>query len=328
MHRGRLTGIAEPIRRDLKDFRKFFRSTLKTDNLLLDTALRYILRKKGKQVRPILTLLSAGLVGSISRRSWIGASMVELLHTATLVHDDVVDEADERRGRPSINAVWNNKTAVLVGDYMLAQGLRIANENREFDFLDITSRTVQRMSEGELMQTRKSRSLDITEEEYFRIIRDKTAALLGACCEIGALSATDDRELAGAMRNYGESLGMAFQIRDDVFDYAASSADVGKPTGNDVQERKMTLPLIHGIREAPRRDAKRIVKSIRDGAELNGAAVEQIRSFVNEHSGIDYAQRRAVECSDVAKAELERFPDSPHRQALIDLAEFVVTRTS
>ena len=327
-HQIRLSDIARPVDRELKEFRKFFRDSLRTDNLLLDTAIRYILKKKGKQVRPILVLLAAEAAGKLSRRSYIGGAMVELLHTATLVHDDVVDEADERRGSPSVNSVWNNKTAVLVGDYMLAQGLRLANENGEFGFLDITSKTVQRMSQGELMQTRKTRKLDIQENEYFRIISDKTASLLAACCEIGALSATDDPAIRKGLHRYGEMVGIAFQIRDDIFDFTSNGHDIGKPIGNDIQEKKLTLPLIHALNTSTRRDAKRVIRLIRNGANGHGIAETslKVREFVGEHEGINYAEKIAHHYRDLARESLAILPDSPATQALHTFAEFVIAR--
>lgn len=218
----------------------------------------------------MLVLLAADAAGGISQRSYVAAAMVELLHTATLIHDDVVDEADERRGFPSINAVWKNKIAILVGDYLLSRGLLVAVENDEFGFLKISSDTVRRMSEGELLQMQKSRKLDIQEEEYFRIISDKTASLIGACCELGAFSATDDADIRTALRSYGEHVGIAFQIRDDVFDYVSSSASIGKPTGNDLKERKLTLPLIYAMSRAHARNRERFsLLSGRDGIRPN-----------------------------------------------------------
>ena len=325
-HHITLANITRPVARELKEFRKFFRDSLRSDNLLLDTAIRYILKKKGKQVRPVLVLLSAAATGGVSRRSYIGAAMVELLHTATLVHDDVVDEADERRGSPSVNSVWNNKTAVLVGDFMLAQGLRIANEHKEFDFLDITSRTVQRMSQGELMQTRKTRKLDIREEEYFRIISDKTASLMAACCEIGALSSTDDPEIRKALHCYGEMVGIAFQIRDDIFDYTSSQMEIGKPIGNDLQEKKLTLPLIHALNHSSRRDAKRVIRLIRNNTNGISEASLKVREFIGEYEGIAYAEKTANSYRDQAREAISILPPSPATQALHDFAEYVVQR--
>ncbi|KXK56913.1 MAG: Polyprenyl diphosphate synthase [Chlorobi bacterium OLB7] len=273
-----LSTISRPIEPHLKEFRKFFRESMNSKMLLLDTVVRYILRQKGKQVRPILVLLSAEVAGGTTRRAYVGATMVELLHTATLVHDDVVDEADERRGFPSINAVWKNKVAVLVGDYLLSRGLLVAVENKEYEFLGVTSEAVRRMSEGELLQIQKSRKLDIKEEEYFKIISDKTASLISTCCELGARSATDDPAAHHALRTYGEMVGIAFQIRDDIFDYVSTDAAIGKPTGNDLKEKKLTLPLIYSMNNAPRKEAKKNLEFDKKrrriaGANRNGAPV-------------------------------------------------------
>lgn len=324
----KLSDIAQPIQRDLKQFRSFFRQSLRSENLLLDAVIRYVLKKKGKQVRPILVLLSASAAGKVSRRTYVGATLVELLHTATLIHDDVVDEAVERRGVPAVNAIWNNKTAVLVGDFMLAQGLKIANQNGEFQFLDITSTAVQRMSEGELLQTRKTRKLDIREEEYFRIISDKTASLIGACCEIGAVSTSDDHDIRRALRLYGEMVGTAFQIRDDIFDYTSTKDSIGKPTGNDIQEKKLTLPLIHALNGAPRSEARSIVRMIRKGTDADRGVVEKVRAFVESHDGIGYAIRTADDYRDRAKKAIRDLPEGPAHTSLDAFADFVVERNT
>lgn len=321
-----LASIAQPISDDLRAFRRFFREELRSDNVLLDSALRYILRRKGKQIRPILVLLSASAAGSVSERSYVGATLVELLHTATLVHDDVVDEAFERRGLPSLNSIWNNKIAILVGDYLLAHGLRISNAHGEFRFLDITSRAVQRMSKGELLQTRKTRKLDIDEEEYYRIISDKTASLISACCEIGAVSASDSREVQQGLREYGEELGLAFQIRDDLFDYTGAGNATGKPIGNDLQEKKLTLPLIHALKGSARSDARRILKLVRRGGASESAAFEEILGFVRANGGVDYAVSAAQNHRDRARTALDALPESPARTSLASLADFVVDR--
>ena len=229
---------------------------MRTKVPLLELIIRYITKKKGKQVRPALVFLSAELCGGINNRSYIGAALVELLHTATLVHDDVVDEAKKRRGLPSINAAWTNKIAVLIGDYLLAKGLLIAIENEEFTFLKATSRTVRRMSEGELLQIQKSKEILLDEDIYFKIISDKTASLMASCCEIGAISATEDTEIHAVLRNFGELIGIAFQIKDDIFDYVSKSSILGKPVGNDLKEKKFTLPLIFSISKVPEKQGE------------------------------------------------------------------------
>ena len=327
--RGSLSTIAAPIAKDLSAFREFFRNELRSDNVLLDTALRYVLRRKGKQVRPVLVLLSAGAAGSISHRSYIGAALVELLHTATLLHDDVVDEAEERRGLPSMNAIWNNKTAVLVGDYLLAHGLRISNEHEEYQFLSVTSNAVQRMSKGELLQTRKTRKLDIREDEYYRIISDKTASLIAACCEIGAISASDDKGVQRGLKEYGEQLGLAFQIRDDLFDYTENARSIGKPIGNDLKEKKLTLPLIHALEQAPRRDAKKVLRAVRKGLKDDRSGeLEWIKDFVRENGGVEYAYSAALRHRDNAVAAIKTLPHSVCREALDKLAHYVVERSA
>jgi octaprenyl-diphosphate synthase len=322
-----LSAISRPIDPHLKEFRRFFRESMHSKILLLDIVVRYILRQKGKQVRPILVMLAAEVAGGVSRRSYVAATMVELLHTATLVHDDVVDEADERRSFPSINAVWKNKVAILVGDYLLSRGLLVAVENDEFDFLKITSDAVRRMSEGELLQIQKSRQLDIREEEYFRIISDKTASLIGTCCALGAASATSDLEARQALRNFGEMVGIAFQIRDDIFDYVSTEAAIGKPTGNDLKERKLTLPLIHSMVQAPRKESKAILKLIKSGRESEERS-RTVREFVTEHGGLLYAEKTAIEYCARARDAIAGFPDSPAKRALLEFVEFALKRNA
>lgn len=322
-----LAHISKPVEGDLKEFRRFFRESMTSRILLLDIVVRYLLRQKGKQVRPMLVLLAAEVAGGVSRRSYVAAAMVELLHTATLVHDDVVDDADERRGLPSINAVWKNKVAILVGDYLLSRGLLVAVEHDEFGFLKITSDTVRRMSEGELLQIQKSRKLDIQEEEYFRIISDKTASLIGACCELGASSATDDPEVRSSLRTYGEMVGIAFQIRDDIFDYASTSTSIGKPTGNDIKERKLTLPLIYAMNMAPRKETRRILSLIRKKNDLTERP-RIIQEFVTQYGGLVYAEKTAIEYCERARLAIARFDDGSAKRSLLEFIEFALKRNA
>ncbi|MBS1913394.1 MAG: polyprenyl synthetase family protein [Bacteroidetes bacterium] len=322
-----LSSISQPIDAQLKEFRRFFRESMHSKILLLDIVVRYILRQKGKQVRPMLVLLAAEVAGGISHRTFVGATMVELLHTATLVHDDVVDEAEERRGLPSINAVWKNKVSVLVGDYLLSRGLLVAVEHNEFGFLKITSETVKRMSEGELLQIQKSRKLDIQESEYFRIISDKTASLIGACCELGASSATSDPEACKALRAYGEMVGIAFQIRDDIFDYVSTGAAIGKPTGNDLKERKLTLPLIYSMNNAPRKESKRILGLIKKGEESEERS-RAVRDFVTQYGGLVYAEKTAIEYCARAREAIADFPEGPAKRSLLGFVEFALKRNA
>ncbi len=321
-----LNDIGAPVAEELSRFGPYMREQMRSKTALLDTVVRYIMKQQGKRVRPTLVFLSAGLCGPISDRSFVGASMVELLHTATLVHDDVVDQAEERRGMGSINAVWKNKIAVLVGDYLLSRGLLTAVHHQEFDYLNITSDAVRRMSEGELLQIQKSRQKTIDEETYFRIISDKTASLISTCCEIGAVSATNDPDARLAMREYGELVGLAFQIKDDILDYTSRSSILGKPVGNDLKDQKITLPLIRACAAAPRDEAKRMIGLVK-GRKPSSKDIATVIDFVVRYDGIGSAQRKAEELVQQAIGYLASFPDSVYRKALTDFANFVVART-
>lgn len=320
-----LSEIAKPVDLHLKKFGEYFKSQLNTKVSLLNIVLRYITSRKGKQVRPTMVFLAAELCGGVNDRSYIGATLVELLHTATLTHDDVVDEASERRGIASINAKWNNKIAVLVGDFLLSRGLLAALDNNEFGFLKITSKAVKRMSEGELLSIERSKESELDEETYFQIIGDKTASLLSTCCEIGALSASDNPQYLSAMADYGEYVGMAFQIRDDIFDYVSKSSLIGKPVGNDLKEKKITLPLIYTLNQTD--NSKGIVKKIKRG-KLTRSEIKEIIELVISTGGIDYAESKAKYYVQKACDSIEFFPDSEAKQALLEFAEFVLTRNS
>ena len=259
MPKRNISEISHLIDEDLKRFNELFKQSLKSKVALVDLITRYILKQKGKKVRPLLVLLSSKIAGGVSGRSYRGAILVELLHTATLVHDDVVDNAETRRSFPSINAVWKNKIAVLMGDYLLSRGLMQAVDGSDYDFLKVITNTVRRMSEGELLQTSKTRKLDNDEETYFRIISDKTASLLSTCCEVGARAATEDDEKIKAMRDFGENLGIAFQIRDDILDFVGTSSLLGKPLGGDIKEKKLTLPLIYALKNSPADEVKQVI---------------------------------------------------------------------
>lgn len=319
-----LDEIISPVAKELERFEDYYRSVLRTNIGLLNTVIRYLTSRKGKRIRPLLIFLSAGLVGKINERTYIGATMVELLHTATLVHDDVVDEAKERRGLLSINAKWNNKIAVLLGDFLLAKGLLIAIDNNEFEFLRILSEAVRLMSEGELLQIQTSREFETTEERYFEIIYSKTASLISACCEIGCYSATDDPDARAKLKEFGKLIGLAFQIRDDIFDYVGKSSIIGKPVGNDLRERKITLPLIYALQNVPDKKAKDIVgivKSHKKKKELN-----VVIDFVIQNNGITFAQNRAKELIEKAKAILKEFPQNEAKSSLIRLADYIIER--
>ncbi len=290
----------------------------------MDLVTKYIIRQKGKKVRPILVMLSAELCGTITEKTYRGATLVEILHTATLIHDDVIDEADTRRGLPSINALWKNKIAVLMGDYLLSKGLLLSLESDDFEFLKITSTSVRRMSEGELHQIQKSRKLDMDEETYLRIIGDKTASLISTCCEIGAASTSSSPEEHQLLRQYGEHVGLAFQIRDDLLDYVGRKSITGKPTGLDLSEKKLTLPLIYALKTAPRPEGKTVLDMIRSGGKKIDA--RKVVEFVSKYGGLDYAAGRARMFSAMAKADIASFPDSPSKQSLTDFADYVILR--
>lgn len=322
-----IQSISAPVHGEIEQFDGYLRQQVRSQTALLDTVVRYIMRQRGKRVRPALVFLSAGACGQIGERAFIAAAMVELLHTATLVHDDVVDHADMRRGVASINAVWKNKVAVLVGDYFLSRGLLIAVQNGEFDYLRVTSDAVRRMSEGELLQIQKSRQKTIDEETYFRIISDKTASLISTCCAVGAISATDDENTRRALTQYGELIGLAFQIRDDVLDYISRTLILGKPVGNDIREGKITLPLIYAMQKADSSESKKILGIVKS-KRADRKDVARVIDFVERHGGIADAQAKAEALRQQAVSELENLGASVYRSALIDFANFVVTRTS
>ena len=318
-----LDEIRRPVEAELDEFRNYFREAMRSDVGLLDKVTQYVLRQKGKRIRPILVLLSAKHCGAISEPTYRAAALVELLHTATLVHDDVVDDAEKRRGVFSINALWKNKIAVLLGDFLLSRGLLLSLDHQDYAVLHALSDAVRRMSEGELLQIEKSRRLDIDEDTYFRIISDKTASLIAACTTSGALSATEDEARVDEMRTMGEKLGLAFQIRDDLFDFGVE--DVGKPIGIDLQEKKLTLPLIVALREAGWREKRRIMKIVRKD-DKSRSDIREVSKFVTERGGIAYARRRMNEFAEEARAILLDHPDSKARQALLDLVQFTVQR--
>ncbi len=319
-----LNQISQPIKPELEKFNGLFKQSLKSKVGLVDMVAKYIIRQKGKKIRPLLVLLSAKITGGINERTYRGAVLVELLHTATLVHDDVVDNADKRRSFWSINAVFKNKVAVLMGDYLLSRGLMIAVDGKDFDFLGVITNTVKQMSEGELLQIQKTRKLDIDEETYFKVISAKTASLLETCCHIGALSATNNTEYHEAMRKFGLNMGMAFQIRDDILDYEGSTAMIGKPVGGDIKEKKITLPLIYSLEQVPNGQASAIRKIIKN--DKNKENVKQVIEFVREHKGIDYAIETARGYTDKAREALKVLPDSQSKLALEALVDFVIER--
>lgn len=320
-----ISTILKPLEPDFKVFQEKFADYLKTDTPLLDKILDYILKQKGKQIRPALVMLSAHLTGNVNERTFRGAILVELLHTATLVHDDVVDDADMRRSLPSINALWKNKIAVLIGDYLLSRGLLLALDNQDFAQLTILSRAVKEMSEGELIQIEKSRLLNTTEDIYFRIIQGKTASLISSGCEIGGLSNTTDAKILQSLRELGQFLGIAFQIRDDLFDYITNDDDIGKPIGLDIKEKKLTLPLIYALKQSSETEVKTIKRLIEKGRKA--AEFEAIVDFIKEKQGVEYATRVANDYAERAKERIRTFPESIYRESFLDVVDFVVNRT-
>lgn len=295
---------------------------MKTRVPLLNTIMNYIVRRKGKQIRPIFVLYSAGLCGEIGERTYRGAALVELLHTATLVHDDVVDESYQRRGFFSVNALWKNKIAVLVGDYLLSRGLLLSIDAGDYDLLQISSRAVRDMSEGELMQLERSRFLDITEPVYFEIIRQKTASLIASCCAIGAASAGADKELIQRFHAFGEKIGIAFQIRDDLFDFGDN--DSGKPSGIDIKEKKLTLPLIHALKQVSPSSAKEMLKLIKSKTP-DKEKLARVTAFVRDNNGMEYARNVMVQLKEEAFVELSNHAtrNELDMRALVD---FVIDR--
>ncbi len=318
-----LDRIKEPVSKDLKDFEKHFKSLMKTSVPLLDKITYYIVQKKGKQVRPILVFLCGKVCGEINSSTDVAASLIELSHTASLVHDDVVDNAYERRGFFSVNALWKNKIAVLVGDFLLTKGLQVALETKNYRHLQTVSTAVQQMAEGELLQMEKARRLDIDESVYYEIIRQKTASLIAAACSAGAASTTDDEEMIQKMWTFGEKLGCAFQIKDDLFDYG--DEEIGKPRGIDIKEKKMTLPLIYALNKADKKTKNKIINYVKRESD-NEAKVKEVISFVKEMGGLEYAEKIMLRYQDEAIAILDSFPENEARNSLKELVYFFTQR--
>ncbi|MFC4231198.1 polyprenyl synthetase family protein [Parasediminibacterium paludis] len=311
------------ISKELALFEAHFREAVRSRVPLLDRIMQYIVKRKGKQLRPMFVLLSAKLGGEITESTYRAASLVELLHTATLVHDDVVDEAEERRGFFSINALWKNKIAVLVGDYLLAKGLLLPLDNKDYAILKIVTNAVKVMSEGELLQLEKSRNLNLDEKIYYDIINGKTASLLASACAAGASSTFNDEASIEKLRLFGEKVGMAFQIKDDLFDYG--TADIGKPTGNDIKEKKLTLPLIYTLNNCDKTVRKKIIYIIKNQNTVP-EKVAYVIDAVNQCGGIDYATKKMFAFRDEALAILHSFEDSDARQALEELVRYTTDR--
>jgi len=311
------------IDQELKIFDEKFKEAVKSNVSMLDRIMRYVVRRKGKQLRPMFVFLSARLCGTVGESTYRAASLVELLHTATLVHDDVVDDSLERRGFFSVYALWKAKASVLVGDYLLAKGLLLSLDNNDFKTLQILTNAVRQMSEGELLQMEKSRSLNLDESIYFEIIENKTASLLAAACAAGAWTATADEEVSNRMKDFGRKVGIAFQMKDDLFDYAAN--DVGKPTGNDIKEKKLTLPLIYTLNKVDRETKRKMIYIIKN-ENTRKSKVNYILDVVQKTGGIDYTVEKMNIFKQEAIAILHTFPQSPVRDAFEDLVNFVTDR--
>lgn len=318
-----LKEIQAPIAQEMTEFEKKFRDSMKSKVLLLDKIMTYIVKRKGKQMRPMFVFLSAGVTGEITESTYRGAALIELLHTATLVHDDVVDDAHSRRGFFSINALWKNKIAVLVGDYLLSKGLLLSIEYEDHTLLKIVSNAVREMSEGELLQMEKARKLDIDEEVYYEIIRQKTASLIASCCAVGASSSGANAEVIEKMRLFGEKVGMAFQIKDDLFDYG--TAEIGKPLGIDIKEKKMTLPLIYALRNTSFLEKKKVIYKIKNQSHKS-KKVQEVIEFVKGSGGIEYAQNVMEKYYNEALDILNSLQDSTFKNSLNGLVQFTILR--
>lgn len=319
-----LSQIRRPVEQEMAGFEAYFNKTLKSEVPLLKIILNYVLRRKGKQMRPLLVFLTAKLNGPISESTFVAATFIELLHTASLVHDDVVDEANERRGVLSINALWNSKIAVLLGDYMLAKGMLISVETRRFDMLGIVSEAVKSMSEGELLQLQKSIKLHLSEEDYFRIIKSKTAALIAACTACGTRSVSDDSDIVASMKEFGENIGIAFQIKDDILDYESSGLS-GKAGGNDIKEKKITLPLIYALENTSKPVRKHILAIVKNKNKTK-AQIDEVLNFVRKSGGMQHAENRMNEYLDKARLTLAQYPDSDVKESLLTFISYSSSR--
>jgi octaprenyl-diphosphate synthase len=320
-----LSSIKKPIEKDMAEFEAYFSKAMRSEIPLLKIILNYILRRKGKQMRPLLVFLSARLNGEICEATFVAATLIELLHTASLVHDDVVDDAQERRGALSVNALWNSKIAVLVGDYMLSKGLLISVEKNRYDMLEIVSEAVKSMSEGELLQLQKSRKLNIKEEDYYKIISMKTAAIIAACTACGARSVTEDIETILTMKDFGENIGIAFQIRDDLLDYEGNGL-TGKAPGNDIKEKKITLPLIYALEQSANSKRRNILSIVRNKKKTK-TEISEVIDFVSEYGGIRYAELRMNQYRDKALAILDSYPESEVKDSLKEFVYYTTSRS-
>ncbi|MDO5987445.1 polyprenyl synthetase family protein [Flavivirga amylovorans] len=317
--------IKQPIAYEMDLFEQKFQLSMSSKVALLNRITHYIVNRKGKQMRPMFVFLVSKMVsnGEVNERTYRGASVIELIHTATLVHDDVVDDSNRRRGFFSVNALWKNKIAVLIGDFLLSKGLLLSIDNSDFDLLKIISIAVREMSEGELLQIEKARKLDITEDIYYEIIRQKTATLIAACCSLGAASVKPESDHVESMRKFGELIGMAFQIKDDLFDYGETQ--IGKPTGIDIKEQKMTLPLIYVLNQSSKKDKNWLINSIKNHNK-DTKRVKEVIAFVKNNGGLDYAVKKMKAFQEEALQMLQTFPESDYRNSLELMVNYVIDR--
>ncbi len=319
-----LKHIFQPIDDDLKHFATHFNRIMSSDVKLVDQVAKYLVKHKGKQFRPALLLVSARSVGEPNDHTYTTAAVVELLHTATLIHDDVIDDAELRRGFRTIHKIWKNKIAILMGDYLLAKSLIAATDTGSLEIMNTVATVAKRLIKGEIFEIQKARKLDINEEDYFRMIADKTASLISACCELGALTVNASNTERVALRQFGENLGLAFQIKDDLLDYESNSGILGKPALADLQDKKITLPLLYAFRDSEERERKRIIRLIKNGAVKKDVGV--ILKYIEAHRGLEKAKQKAEAIKDAAIRSLTVIPDSPSRRSLEELAEFVLNR--
>jgi octaprenyl-diphosphate synthase len=319
-----LAEIKKPVEIEMDEFEVYFSRTMRSDIPLLNIILNYVLRRKGKQMRPLLVFLTARLNGEIAESTYIAATCIELLHTASLVHDDVVDDAHERRGSLSINALWNSKIAVLLGDYLLSTGMHICVEKSRYDMLEIISEAVKSMAEGELLQLQKARKLNIKEEDYYKIIISKTAALLSACTACGARSVSEDTETIQLMKDFGENIGIAFQIRDDILDYEGTGL-TGKTVGNDIKEKKITLPLIHALEQSANSKKRHIINIVKSRKKTR-TEIGEVISFVIDYGGLEYAELKMNQYRDKALAILDSYPESEVKESLREFVHYTTSR--
>jgi len=317
--------IFKPFQEDLDTFRDYFTESMTSNLRIVDEVAKYLVRHKGKQLRPMLVIVSARTIAEPTRSSYLAAVVAELLHTATLVHDDVVDEAELRRGFPTINKIWKNKISILMGDYLLAKSLIIATEIGDIELMNVIANVAKSMSKGELLQIQKARKLNITEEDYFQLIRDKTASLISACCEIGAMTTNALDSQRQLMRDFGMNLGIAFQIKDDLLDYQSKVGILGKPVGHDLKDKKITLPLLYAFQNSNNRERKQILHMLKNGVKRK--QIDEIVHFITDRNGLRLAEEKAIHFKNLALSTLEQLPDTDARHALASLAEFVVNRT-